>query len=384
MARSNEPIRKLYDDQGKVRGYRIVVDAGHGPDGKRRQLTKTVKTRKDAVDWLATTRADLARGTFLAKDTETLDSLLDRWLNGRRDIRAVTVQGYRDNLVPARKRLGYKAVQQLTPADIDGLATWMLNEGGKHQQGLSPRSVTATLGALSQALDLAVREGIVSRNVSTFVKRPRQRTPDTARWSPDQVQQFREHVDGDRYEAPWLLSLAGLRRSEVLGLRWADVNLDTGEIRIEQGRVAVTPTTYAIDAPKSAQSRRVVPVGLMPGVAEALRSFKARQSSERLALGGAYADSGLVVVDEVGVPPRPEWYSDRFRKLCVSAGVPSIKLHALRHSVADFLLGLGMPAIDVAAWLGHTTEVLHERYGRATPGGVERVGNALGSMYASR
>ena len=89
-----------------------------------------------------------------------------------------------------------------------------------------------------------------------------------------------------------------------------------------------------------------------------------------------------MVVDEAGAPPRPETYSDRFRHLCREAGVPVIHLHATRHSLADLLLGLGMPAVDVAAWLGHTVEVLHERYGRATPGGIRAIGERLGGLYS--
>ena len=277
-----------------------------------------------------------------------------------------------------------KRVQGLTVADVDGLVSWMLREGGQRGQGLSPRSVTATLGALAQALDLAAREGRVARNVARLVKRPRQVRSDAARWTAAEAAQFREHVLTDRLAGSWLLSLAGLRRSEVLGLRWEDVDLDAGTVRIEWGRVAVTPTSDAVDRPKSEQSRRVVPVEVLPGVTPALRGLKARQAAERLALGPAYPKLGYVVVDEAGRLPRPEWYSDRFRALCRAASVPVIRLHATRHTLADALLSAGMRAVDVAAWLGHTTEVLHDRYGRATPGGVREVGRTLGALYAAQ
>lgn len=267
-------------------------------------------------------------------------------------------------------------------ADVDGLVAWMLSEGGQRGQGLSPRSVAATLGALAQVLDLAAREGLVPRNVARLVKRPRQVRHDAERWTAAQAATFRAHVLTDRLAAAWLLSLAGPRRSEVLGLRWEDVDLDAGTVRIERGRFAVTPTSAVLDEPKSEQSRRVVPVGLLPDVVPALRALKARQASERLALGSGYKGTGFVVVDETGRAPRPEWYSDRFRALCRAAEVPVIHLHATRHTLADTLLRAGMPAVDVAAWLGHTTEVLHERYGRATPGGIQAVGQALGRAYA--
>lgn len=183
--------------------------------------------------------------------------------------------------------------------DVDGLVSWMLTEGGQRGQGLSPRSAAATLGALGLVLDLAAREGTITRNVARLVKRPRQRRTDPQRWTAAEAAQFRAHALTDRFAAAWLLSLAGLRRSEVLGLRWEDVDLDAGVVRIERGRVAVTPTTDAVDEPKSEQSRRVVPVGLLPGVVDALRAFRTVQARDRLAAGSAYRDSGYVVVDEV-------------------------------------------------------------------------------------
>lgn len=382
--RREEPIRPLLDGNGKVRGYRVVVDVGRDGEGKRKQKTGTLPTRKAARTWLAETRTDVEHGTYVARSSETVDALLDRWLDGRRDVREVTRQGYRDVLVTARKHMGGKRVQDLTVTDVDGLVTWMLAAGGQRGQGLSPRSATATLGALAQALDLAAREGRVTRNVARLVKRPRQQRQDVERWTAVEAGRFREHVLTDRLAGAWLLSLAGLRRSEVLGLRWGDVDLDAGTIRVERGRVAVTPTVDAVDQPKSDQSRRVVPVGLVPGITAALRTLRVRQAAERLALGPAYPNTDYVVVDEAGHLPRPEWYSDRFRALCRSAGVPVIRLHATRHTLADALLNAGMPAVDVAAWLGHTTEVLHDRYGRATPGGVQAVGQALGRLYAAQ
>lgn len=383
MAKGSGSIRPLHSPDGKVRGYRVVADVGRSAEGKRLQRTYTAPTRKAARDWLAETMADVKRGAFISRSSETVDALLTRWVEGRRDVRDVTRQGYRDVLVPARARLGGRRVQDVTVADVDALVAWMLRQGGQRAQGLSPRSVAATLGALSQALDLAEREGLVPRNVARIVKRPRQVRRDVDRWNAEQVRSFVKYVQDDPLAAAWLLSLTGLRRSEVLGLRWDDVDLEAGTVRVERGRVAVTPTVDIVDEPKSERSRRVVPVGMLPGVVSALRALRARQAAERLALGPAYRDTGFVVVNEAGIPPRPEWYSDRFRALGREAGLPPIHLHALRHSGESWLLSeAGLPAVDVAAMYGHTTEVLHDRYGRATPGGLAAVGAALARLYA--
>lgn len=113
-----------------------------------------------------------------------------------------------------------------------------------------------------------------------------------------------------------------------------------------------------LDEPKSEQRRRTIPVEVIhPGTVALLRSLRARQAADRLAAGQAYQDSGLVVVDALGVPVRPEWYSDTFRRLCADAGVPVIRLHSVRDSLAFWLHSLGVTPADAAALLGHTVEV---------------------------
>jgi integrase len=110
----------------------------------------------------------------------------------------------------------------------------------------------------------------------------------------------------------------------------------------------------------------VVPVeAIIPGTMALLRAW--RLASPRS------ADADPVLVNAAGMEPRPEFYSRRFATLCKSAGVPVFRLHATRHSAADLLLSKGMPMVDWAALLGHTVDVLLDRYGRSTPGGVQAV-----------
>ncbi|WP_239591546.1 site-specific integrase [Mycolicibacterium tusciae] len=207
------------------------------------------------------------------------------------------------------------------------------------------------LVVLSSALDDAMREGLVARNVARLVKRPGVEHHEMASWTPEQAGQFREHLRDERLMACWLLTLAGLRRSEVLGLRWSDVDFDAGTVAVAQGRVVVEGQGTMTGDPKSKRSRRALP---MPAdVLSALRALKVQQASERLALGDQYPDTGLVAVNEDGYPIRPETYSTELARLATAAGVPTIRLHDVRHTAATMLLDGGTTPSATAKWLGH-------------------------------
>jgi integrase len=148
--------------------------------------------------------------------------------------------------------------------------------------GVSNRTVCAMLTVLSMALTTAMKRGLVARNVAQLVDRPAIEHREMSTWTPQQVERFREHVRSDRLYACWLLTLAGWRRSEVLGLAWSAVDFDAGTVSVAQGRVVVRGAGTTTGAPKSERSRRTLP---MPAdVMAALRTLNA-QKRERLAFG---------------------------------------------------------------------------------------------------
>ncbi|NVN51685.1 site-specific integrase [Mycolicibacterium hippocampi] len=217
--------------------------------------------------------------------------------------------------------------------------------------GVSARTVVTMLVVFSSALDDAAKRGLVVRNVARLVDRPKLERREMATWTLEQAATFRKYVRADRLHACWLLTLAGLRRSEVLGLRWADVSLDAATITVAQGRVVVPGEGTMTGDPKSHRSRRILP---MPtDVMAALRGLKASQAAERLAFGEGYADTGLVAVNADGSPIRPETYSGDFSRLAKAAGVPAIRLHDVRHTAATVMLGSGTDVATAAKWLGH-------------------------------
>lgn len=139
----------------------------------------------------------------------------------------------------------------------------------------------------------------------------------------------------------------------------------------------------ATDDPKSSASRRTVPVeDIQPGTVALLRALKARQAADKLRVGAAYTESGYVLVDLLGVPVRPEAYSDRFAVLCRQAGVPVVGLHDVRHTLATIMHRAGLAPADAAALLGHTVAVHLATYVTPTQRGARAAASGLGAAIS--
>ena len=373
---AGDPIHRVMRSNGQVR-YVATSDVGRRPDGGRAQQQRTFATRREASQWLAEMRLE-RRDPLAVSQSPTLASYLQQWLAGRRSLRPTTARSYRDALAPVVRRLGDMRLSALSKRDVDGLVTWMLSAGGPRRNGVGPRTVVLTLNVLQRALQDAVRQGELRTNVVGLVERPRQSRAEMATWEPGEVQQFLDVAKQDRYHAAWLLSLMGLRRGEVLGLPWSDVALDAEpQITIRQARVLVTSSDIVVSPPKTARGRRSLPLDQV--VRQALADLQHTQLQERDRAGAAYQDSGLVVVDEVGTPMRPDVYSSRFKRLVAQAGLRPIRLHDLRHTALTRMTLAGVPLPVVAAWAGHADPAFTLRvYAHSQPGALRQAGAALG------
>ena len=363
--RKDEPIRLVEAQQGPR--YRVVLTTS--PKGApRKQTTRTFETLPEARRFVAQTRAQLARGDFAAPSKLTLGALVQAWLDSRRDIRAVSLHGYRSVLRPVVAQLGHRKAQSITRRDVEIVVDRLVTEG------LSQRTIVYTLGALRQVLDFGVSDGALSSNVAKDVRAPRRKKGDRRLikpWEPEDVEKFRRLADTEpaHYAVAFRLTLCGLRRSEVLGLAWEDVDLEQGTIRVRAGRVAIGDGRLERDDAKSEASERTVPVETIEaGTVALLRQLKRKQAEDRLAVGPAYghASSGtsssnaapegpsLVVVDELGLPVHPDAYTARFRAVSKRADVPTVGMHSVRHSLALRMHRLGVAPADAASLLGHT------------------------------
>lgn len=353
---SGDQIKKIVRKDGTTK-YRFVVDIGRDPEtGKRKQITKTFDTKREAKAEYSRIRHQTGEGTYVRPLKLTLDEYLNGWLEGAtRDRRASTKRSYTDAMLPARERLGKRLIQQITKADIEALVTWITTSGrrrgGVPGSALSGRSAALTLGRLTAALEMALNEGIIVRNVAKLVKPPQHQQTERKPWSQAAVLKFLGVAKKDRLHAAWRLSLYGLRRGEVLGLRWdKDIDLVAKTLTVTETRVLVNGDVV-IGEPKSRNGERTLP--LDDDLVAALMTLRLLLADEKEAAGEAYEDSGYLVVDELGAPVRPKWYSEEFDRIRKRAGAPRITLHDSRHTTLSLMEKAGVPISIVSKWAGH-------------------------------
>ncbi|MEE3853213.1 site-specific integrase [Gordonia sp. LSe1-13] len=241
--------------------------------------------------------------------------------------------------------------------------------------GVKPYTVVMMLNTLIGALDDAIADGLLDRNVARTVEKPTSTAPTMGHWDRPQLARFAAQVATDRLAACWQLSMLGLRRSELMGVTWSAIDTAAGTLTIRQGRARLGGSGDVLAPPKSARSRRTL--ALPPDVVAALSALKATQQQERLALGVPWDADGLIVVDEIGDPYRPDRWTEQFQAHAAAAGLPPIRLHDLRHTAATVLLSEGHQVHAVAAWLGHDPAMTLSVYGHALPSATQAAGAAL-------
>ncbi len=320
-------------------------------DGSAKRRTVYGKTQTEVRTKLKDARQRLAAGAPVKDATMTLGCWIEEWIGKAleaSDRKQATKDLYagiaRSHLVPL---LGGTALDRLRPSDVDALIV------RKRQAGLSPSTIRTIYTVLRASLDVAVRDGLVHRNVALAVKRPTVERRDATYLSVEQAQQLLGALRGDRLEPLYRLMLAtGLRRGEALALHWRDVDLDAASARV-RWTLSRTSKGLEIGEPKTERSRRTVP--LPRSAVATLRTHWLRQTSERQAAGPAWTDCGLVFTTEIGTPLEPRNVLRRFDALARKAGLEGVHLHTLRHSAASFLLAAGTHTKVVQEHLGHSS-----------------------------
>ena len=286
----------------------------------------------------------------------TTGEFLDRWLRGRRKIRETTRQGHAGCIERyLRPHLGDVPLDELSADHIDAMLSWI-----EDHRGISPASLRQVFAVLRAALNTAVRNRLIAFNPCDQVELPEVTPTERPVWTPAQAVRFLGATQDDRYAAAFrVVIVGGLRRGEVCGLRWQDVDWSTGRLRIERQLVNLDHRWQATGT-KTGRAREV---SLDAATIEALRRHEERQRAEFEAIPEVYANEGWMFAKEDGTHVDPKMLTWRFQQLAQEAGLPVIHLHDLRHLSATLDLLAGVDIKIVSKRLGHArTAITQDLY----------------------
>jgi integrase len=344
--------------QQSAETWEISVSAGIDPlTGRRTRIFRTVRgTKRDAQRALTKLVGEVDQGTLVEPERITFADFIDRWLEHMHHrLRPTTFDRYesyvRCHLVPALGRLQLSKIRPLHIQELEAQALKAGRMDGKG--GLSAQSVLHLHRVLHGALAQAVRWQLIATNPAAAVQPPRISKPQLHIPTPDEVEQIWREAKGTSLYIPVVLAAAGgMRRGEILGLRWSTVDLDQALVRVvstfqrhRRGR--------GFAEPKTQRGRRTV---VLPPVAvDILREHRTEQARMRLRAGESWTENDLVVTTTLGGPMEPGEITRGFKQLARRIGVGDVRFHDLRHAYATMLLAGGVHPKIASEALGHST-----------------------------
>jgi len=373
---------------GRWQGY---VTVGYDVEtGKPKKKYFYGKTRKEVQEQVNEALGKVRTGTYREPSKLTMAEWLTTWLNDymKPSLRPTTWENYEiqvmRHILPA---LGHLRLSQLQTSNLQKLYNDKLSNGGRldgKEGGLSPRSVRYIHTLIHAALEQAKKEGMITINVADAVKLPHDQKKEIQCLDTEGVKKFLTAARDTKHFPAYFLALnTGLRRGELLGLRWKDVDLKAGSITVNQGLVR-TKQGLVFQEPKTKLSNRTI--GISPQVVSVLKDHKKRQNEERLSAGEAYnKEHDLVFCNELGEPICPRGFTRHFERLLKRAGLEGkVTFHGLRHTFATLSLQEGAAARTVQEALGHhkaafTLDVYSSVTDKMKKEATDKIGNLLAS-----
>jgi integrase len=330
--------------------------------GKR--LAYSAKTRKECQGWLKKTISQIDDGMTYASTGITLEAHMSSWLSSiRRSVRNTTWTQYeRATRIHINPFFGKKKVRDLRTEHIQALYNSLL------ENNIGVYAVLKVHDVLQSALTQAVRMGIISRNPATFAIRPKRPSKEMKIYDESQVSRMLVAAKDHRWEALYNLAVTtGMRQSELLGLKWVDVDWRQNSIQVER-QLLRTDAGEGIHFAqlKTKNSRRMIALGKK--TADILRAHNEKQHAKRQAAGDNWVEHGLIFTNSFGGPINHSNLRRNYIQLLKDAGLPHIRFHDLRHTAASLLLNHGIPVIIVSRRLGHAKpSITLDIYGHLVP-----------------
>jgi integrase len=326
------------------------------PDGTRHRRVVSGSTSQAARAKLDDLRTRLQLGTLEAADRGTVGDYLSGWIERHRTrVRPSTwrtAESYvRVYLIPG---LGRLQLARMTAADVERSLASFATRGRPGGRPVSPVTVSHVRAILRRALGDAQRAGLVGRNVAADATPPHIPHQPVAYLSLGDLRRLLDATAEDALGPMSALAApTGLRRGELVGLRWSDIDPAAGTLRVVRSVARDADGGWSASETKSARSRRTLPLPAM--ARNALDMQRKRQAAAKLAAGPAWQDrAGHVFTDAVGRPILPEYVSHAFADARRRADLPGATLHQLRHTAATMLLAEGVPLAVISEWLGHS------------------------------
>jgi len=354
--------------------------------GKRRRKTVYGQSENEVLQKLGKLRAARDRGLDLLAPSWTVGQWLDAWLSeikkfdGTRPATLALYKGLAERWV--KPVIGGVRLDKLTPAHVQTLVTE--TRATRTSRGTPPSAATVqhVYKLVRNALADAYRLEFVTRNVAAQVKASpliRDRRPDL---TIEDAKRLLSTIQGERLEAFYVLALTtGLRRGELLALRWEDVDLNSRQLRVRRALQRANGKLRIVE-PKTSTSRRAV---VLPRLAvRHLREHRKRQNARRLALGEAWREHGLVFASTIGTPIEPRNINRRWDELRQRAGLTPLRLHDLRHGCATFMLAAGVPSRAIMEVLGHSgISVTMNTYAHVLPALRQEAADAIDELFGA-
>lgn len=326
------------------------------------RISHTADSEREAAAWARQVCAQAAQGLTYDAARTRLDEFLAGWLRQKQTmLRPATTEQYdwaaANYICPG---IGKMLLREISPAVVQRFYDQLLADGA------GARTVQVVHAVMHGCMDHAARLGLTARNPADGLIVPRPKKQEMMVWTESQVSQFLTSVRGERNEVLYRLALAtGMRRGELLGLKWGDIDWLAATIRVRRQVFEPRGGGFIFQEPKSDRGRRSIQLG--GGIIEQLRGQIEQVDLARKMARGRWKEHDLIFPSTVGTPQGGGFVSREFKRLAERAGLPAIRFHGCRHTAASIMLMRARPPLEVAGILGHSLAVLMERYAHYIP-----------------
>ena len=355
---------------------------------RRRAIKAGFRSRKEAQAAMAKVMVAVEERSYVAPSRLTVREYLTKeWLPAiKSTVRPTTYRSYVQHVqFHITPHIGSLKLEKVNGATLNALYAKLASQGKRDgKRGLSPRTVHHVHVCLHRAFRDAVRWGRLFRNPVDAADPPRVAGPGSREmktWSAAQVRGFLVATTGDRLHPLWrLLALTGMRRGEVLGVKWEDIDLEAGRLAVRRSLIPLGGEVI-VSEPKTARGRRSIALDVE--TVEVLKAQAARQLQEQQAFGADWCDSGYLCTKENGEPYHPEVVSRYFRQAVKRAMLPMIRPHDLRHTHATLALQAGIHPKVVSERLGHANiSITLDTYSHAIPALQEEAAERIAELVS--